>query len=97
MLQANFVDVISWQKFWLSFQHYHRMEIHAHETGGRLVVPRDHFYTLIGRQKTALSDQIDNFQRMLLLKLSNCFGVSIEVIEVRLDREELRSYALNRK
>jgi hypothetical protein len=86
---AQFSTVDEWISFVQDQEHHKRMEIHSHEFGGRLLVPKDKLVEVIQTERAKKPNVIE-FQNTIVGRLSNHFWVSPDLIEVRLDRENCR-------
>jgi len=90
---AEFKSVQEWIAFIRSLENYDRIEIQAHEFAGSLVVPSDHLKLCIQQEKSKLSDlHGDELEERLAVRLSRVFHVSPDLIQLRFDKERLKSF-----
>jgi|SRR5271170_6382731 len=89
---VSFKSIPEWADFVRSIENYDRIEIQAHEFGGRLIVPRDRLIAAIEKEKPHLSAlPKEELKQRLAVRLSRVFHVSPDLISARFTYEQLNS------
>ncbi|HEY9791707.1 MAG TPA: ImmA/IrrE family metallo-endopeptidase [Candidatus Obscuribacterales bacterium] len=90
--KLKFNSVEEWIAFLQQLENYDRVEIQAHEFGGRLIVPVERLRLSIQQHKAKLTDlKGDELEQRLAVRVSRDFRVSSDLILVRFNMEELKS------